>query len=225
MVVILRKDARDRGLVRYFTGVECKNGHISERNTKQGTCLACGRMWKNKEFWESHEKLSQRGKENYKKHRATILNNRNAKRTANLEEHRAKQNEWYAKNQQKIRKRRSALYFQNPEKIIEANKGYAKANPQIGRIRSLNRRARLSGGRVTASEVAALLKEQNYVCACGCGKDIKGEFHRDHIIPLVRGGENTIQNIQLLAPRCNLRKHAKDPVVWAESLRLNKVEA
>jgi 5-methylcytosine-specific restriction endonuclease McrA len=33
---------------------------------------------------------------------------------------------------------------------------------------------------------------------------------------LSRGGSNDISNIELLCERCNLRKHAKDPIDWAQ---------
>lgn len=41
----LRGRARDAGLLRYFTGVPCKNGHVAERLTSTGQCFACNRMW------------------------------------------------------------------------------------------------------------------------------------------------------------------------------------
>ena len=41
--IIMREEAKEQGLVRYFTGVPCKRGHISERKVSTGDCLACGR--------------------------------------------------------------------------------------------------------------------------------------------------------------------------------------
>ena len=41
--VINRPEARQKGLVRYFTGTKCKNGHTSERLTTSGSCIACDR--------------------------------------------------------------------------------------------------------------------------------------------------------------------------------------
>ena len=43
MKIIFRKKAKGLKLNRYFTGKLCKNGHISERNTKTGNCLICCR--------------------------------------------------------------------------------------------------------------------------------------------------------------------------------------
>jgi len=40
---ISRKQARQKGKIRYFTGKPCKYGHISERYTSIGTCVQCNR--------------------------------------------------------------------------------------------------------------------------------------------------------------------------------------
>ena len=42
MDVITRKEARERGLVRFYTGTPCKHGHDCERHAKSGTCVECG---------------------------------------------------------------------------------------------------------------------------------------------------------------------------------------
>lgn len=42
--IISRKEARARGLTRYFTGKPCLRGHISERNVAKKSCLQC--HWK-----------------------------------------------------------------------------------------------------------------------------------------------------------------------------------
>jgi len=41
--VMSRVEARTKGVTRYFTGTKCKHGHISERNTLSGACIACDR--------------------------------------------------------------------------------------------------------------------------------------------------------------------------------------
>jgi hypothetical protein len=43
-VIIKRKQAKDKGLLRYFTGNPCLPfGHISERATRNGECLECAK--------------------------------------------------------------------------------------------------------------------------------------------------------------------------------------
>jgi hypothetical protein len=47
----LRTEARERGEFHYFTGKECKNGHIAKRKVANGECVECGRIW-GRAMWE-----------------------------------------------------------------------------------------------------------------------------------------------------------------------------
>lgn len=44
MKITSREEARERSEKRYFTGVPCANGHVSERFTKDGKCTECNRL-------------------------------------------------------------------------------------------------------------------------------------------------------------------------------------
>jgi hypothetical protein len=39
-----RKQAKAQGLKHYFTGLPCKNGHISQRTTSDYTCVVCNQV-------------------------------------------------------------------------------------------------------------------------------------------------------------------------------------
>ena len=41
MVPTTGKEARQLGMLRYFTGIVCKRGHLSERYAADGHCVAC----------------------------------------------------------------------------------------------------------------------------------------------------------------------------------------
>ncbi len=41
MDIIERREAIDRGLEKYFTGLKCKHGHIAQRYTVNGSCMDC----------------------------------------------------------------------------------------------------------------------------------------------------------------------------------------
>lgn len=41
--VVTRKEARESGLKRYFTGKPCPQGHLSERSTATADCIECNR--------------------------------------------------------------------------------------------------------------------------------------------------------------------------------------
>jgi len=67
--------------------------------------------------------------------------------------------------------------------------------------------ARNAEGRFSVKEVEELFIKQEGFCVY-CQTDLRDTgFHRDHMIPLVRGGSNGIKNIQLLCPKCNRKKH------------------
>lgn len=70
----------------------------------------------------------------------------------------------------------------------------------------------------------AVLVRDNFTCkACGANPTYTNEhgvvvpdvsrLHADHIVPLARGGRNTMDNMQCLCARCNLSKGAK--AEWA----------
>lgn len=47
-----REKARDRGLIRYFTGAACRRGHRSERYTSSCHCVACHRADQLRYYYE-----------------------------------------------------------------------------------------------------------------------------------------------------------------------------
>jgi hypothetical protein len=98
---------------------------------------------------------------------------------------------------------------------------------RVWKITQANRRraSELSAhGSHTNAEWAAILQKQENVCAfCAAG----GPFHRDHILPLSRGGTDFAYNIQALCNSCNLEKSDHIPPLLQLSLwdRLELLEA
>lgn len=135
-----------------------------------------------------HAKNAARISEKRKSLRDKLRAQTMAWRVANRSRARATMNAWYAENKERLRPRRKA----------------AKA-------------MRRAAGRVDPGDVVSLMTLQRGRCAC-CKTSIKSAaYHLDHIHPLARGGDNTITNLQLLCPPCNLSKSAKDPVTFMQS--------
>jgi hypothetical protein len=63
------KEAREKGIKKYFTGKECKFGHVAPRHAHNGQCTACGKIATQKSRETEHGKLWE--KEYYKKIRIT----------------------------------------------------------------------------------------------------------------------------------------------------------
>lgn len=94
---------------------------------------------------------------------------------------------------------------------------YKKKNKLKMRIKENRRRARIknAGGEYTQDQILDLMHKQKECCA-SCFINIKENSQIDHIMPIAKGGNNDISNIQLLCKPCNSRKQAQDPIVWAQ---------
>lgn len=122
------------------------------------------------------------------------------------------------KNPDKCKESETRWLIENPDRRKEACANYRIKNPENGRIHVQNRRARkvAAGGRLSKNLAAKLLVLQKGKCPC-CHRDIGSKYHLDHIVPLALGGSNTDDNIQLLRPECNQKKHMKHPIDFMQS--------
>jgi hypothetical protein len=195
--IISYREAKAKGLKRYFTGKKCKHGHLAERFVINCGCCECTLV--RTDAWIE---------ENIETKRACFRDwqRRNKKYQAG----------WVKKNPDKRRKTARNWYVKNTESSIERSLRWFKNNPEKRRAIVRNRTARRKNalGKHTAEEVLEMLKRQKWKCAA-CGVSIRKRRHIDHRIPLVLGGSNDISNLQGLCPTCNCRKGPKHPDVWA----------
>lgn len=104
------------------------------------------------------------------------------------------------------------------ERTIARNTKHGQSNtPEYLRAKEHKRRAlkQSSGGTFSKADIDRLYSLQKGCCAV-CKAHLGEKFDVDHVIPLSRGGSNGRENIQLLCPRCNRRKSAKDPVKFMQ---------
>lgn len=87
---------------------------------------------------------------------------------------------------------------------------YYLNNKELYRNYHRNRRAYKcnKNNKVTNNIIKELLLFQDYKCLyCNC--DITNGYHLDHIIPLSKNGDNSINNLCISCATCNLRKGSK----------------
>lgn len=121
--------------------------------------------------------------------------------------------EYRAKHRAELAAKQSARYYANPKPAHAYAIAYRKAHPAMDRALNFASRsashARRWGvpGKVYARD---LLKTHDLPCLY-CGGPAKGW---DHVVPMSKGGENTIANLVRCCYRCNRQKSAKMPSEW-----------
>jgi 5-methylcytosine-specific restriction endonuclease McrA len=125
------------------------------------------------------------------------------------EKRRAIGRKYYTSHREKILADDRRYYIDNPETLKERHKKYRETHPEQDQKDNSIRRARKAGtdGHYTAKEWLDLCKKTGNRCV-RCGST--GKLTADHVIPLVKGGSNHIENIQPLCGHCNCRKGTRD---------------
>lgn len=105
-------------------------------------------------------------------------------------------------------------YANNPETCKRSVRYWQKNHPEqyklIKRAGDRRRHGRKVKGKVSTKQLRALIKQYHGWCVY-CFDDADTI---DHVIPLSRGGEHTIENLRPACSRCNFAKHTKTAMEW-----------
>lgn len=93
----------------------------------------------------------------------------------------------------------------------EKSREWCRNNPQKQKASKARRRARETAAVRALTEDQWLEKVESYgQCCAYCGLYLKaGEVTQDHVVPLVKGGDHTIENVVPACLTCNLSKGVK----------------
>ena len=171
-------------------------------------CKQCAVLQRKKMRQNDIEKTRAEARTYWAKNKETINKKRRADRVVNGDRLRKQKREWHHKNAERISviARVSSMRWRrmNKEKI---------------RLTTRYQRAKRNGVRaekITNDQIQNLYTKQRGSCAICRTKLIK--WHMDHIMPLAKGGAHEINNLQLLCPRCNVRKHSTHPIDYMQKL-------
>ena len=180
-----------------------RRAHAKQQNEKNRTKYREDVEAKAKKaaYYQKHvERIKLLRKEHQKRHSQQIQKYKKARYQKFAESFKEQKKDYYREKAEIIRKRRKERRKAHPSLYINIDKAHT------ARRRALKIQAE---GRFSVQEWAELKAKYNFSCLC-CGRsepDIR--LTVDHVVPLVKGGTNYIDNIQPLCFSCNSRKHSK----------------
>jgi len=210
--IVTHAEAAANGLKRYFPGSKCRRaGHLSQRFTSSGNCIACADVAATA-YDKTHPEKARARQQRY---RETHPERPLAYREANKAKIAARSRAYKQANPDRVREDTRRWFAANPGAVQR----WRKANPEAFRAQTQRRHARRANaeGTHSAADLKAILRQQKGRCAY-CGIDIKTTYTVDHIIALSKGGSNWPRNIQLACLSCNTSKQDADPIEFAQRL-------
>lgn len=181
----------------------CKRGHVVVTRTKGGHCRDCRKITKT-----AARQLKQiLGL--WKRPKQSTEAKRAQKARARLRQKQADP-EGYAK---KIAEKRARQHARNPAARRERRQRWKRNNPEQRAVQRRQHKLKRRGvpGKHTVAELRARYAEQEGRCFW-CREALSDDYHRDHVIPVSKGGTNDIRNIVLACAPCNVRKSDTHPL-------------
>lgn len=203
-----------------YTGTPCKRAGHTERYRANHICVACSHQYKMAYYVKNKSAVLEKCAAYRIVNREQLLARRKIYYLANRDVLKAK-NLARQKANRKDANRRSRIWrARHPEKAKEKETRWKRENPALRAVHDYNRRSRLSAapGQITHQDVTEQYFMQNGRCFYCCKSIARGNFHRDHIIPLSKGGTNYRHNLALTCKRCNLSKMTRSAIDYVLGL-------
>jgi 5-methylcytosine-specific restriction endonuclease McrA len=197
---ICRGCGAEKDLADFYKNTEMADGHFNK-------CKSCVKARAQKYRREHLEQYAQ-----YEKARANLPHRVEARRKyqeVHKEQIAQYKKIWTANNKERVDASKRSYYEREREVILARSKKWAENNPgKVRQAKTNNLRKRraarhTSRGHFTVEEFKELCARYGNKClACG---DTEAVLEADHVVPLVKGGSDSINNIQPLCGSCNRR--------------------
>ncbi|MBT8159610.1 MULTISPECIES: HNH endonuclease [Arthrobacter] len=114
-----------------------------------------------------------------------------------------------------LRARARVDYSTHRERRLKVNRRYARAHVPLRNMHSGKRRALQKGAETFLFTLKdwERLKVRYRNCCSYCGK-FSARLHKEHVIPLERGGRHSLGNILPACPTCNYSKQDSYVMEW-----------
>lgn len=179
----------------------------------RGSCKACIKSAKDEWRENNRERYSSTNRVHYLANKAKKLSAERKKR----QDHPEKWAEFYKKNSEKRKAYSREYRRKNPLAAEAARKSWRAKNPErarlSGRLDAQKRRLAKGAGTFSAEQWRAIVDMQLGRCIY-CGKKCD-KLEIEHLVPLVKGGAHSAENIAAACLPCNRSKHAKDQFEFA----------
>jgi len=170
-------------------------------------CIDCGLEERSGRYSYCKKCHSQRSRDYYQNNKESVK-----------ERARLYRKEYYQANKNAVLGKHKEYRKNNKEAFNERDLKYQKAHPEIGRRKKARRRARLKNNAFESYTESQVLDSYGSLChLCGLAIDLSAPrhtavagwengLHIDHVIPLSKGGDDTLENVRPSHGKCNLKK-------------------
>lgn len=176
----------------------CPRCGKTERAPGTGRCLPCSRAYRDAIANDAVLRERRRAKD-----RAATAAGKNRKKRVH---------ELAPDQRESLRRAGRAKYAKKTAEIKQRVATYRQKYPEKIRTRNANQKAARKGaiGKHTAHEWESLLSSYHGLCVY-C---LEPASTRDHVVPIAKGGSNSIENIVPSCPTCNSSKNDTGVLVW-----------
>ena len=177
----------------------------------QSRCKSCRRA----DYQANKEKVLRQSSEYYEANKERKAEISREWRRVNRDREKETRKAWYEANKNhKLAKNREWRQA-NRDRMTELKSEWRQANPergkQLSRLHGQARRARKADNGIFLVTDKDLTRIYDSPCvSCGSTEDMTA----DHIIPISRGGQHSIGNLQSLCYSCNSSKHDRLMIEW-----------